>query len=160
MLSALNQGSLIHIIDKTNNIKYKVGEIVNKTEPKTEYCTSPVGNMQTYIDIVVRVDGENLSFNHIPTSVSTVNYNNGNVTLSETQEGLIPTVESILHNSKSIVDNIDYYKNSINECEDILIKLNPTFAKEKERDGRINELESKVGNIDTKLDKIFELLNK
>ena len=39
-------------------------------------------------------------------------------------------------------------------------KLNPTFAKEKERDARIENLESKVNGMDDKLDKIFNLINK
>lgn len=161
MLSTLQQGSLVYIIDKTKNIKYSVGEIITKTEPKTEYNSSPVGgmNMVSYFDMSVKINNDTYDFKHIPSVNTLVNYNNGNIIISETKEGLIPTIETLLHNSKQIVNNIDYHKQAIVECEEILKELNPTFAKEKERDERIDSLEEKVGGIDEKLDKIFNLIN-
>lgn len=163
MLSALQQGNLVHIIDKTDGIKYSVGEIINKTEPKTEYGSSPVEgmgfNVPTYFDISVKVDETIYDFKHISTNVNIVNYNNGNIVISETKEALIPIIDNILHTRKVHIENIDKYKNEVENCEDILKKLNPTFAKEKERDSRISNLEDKVENIDDKLDKILNLIN-
>lgn len=33
MFSALNQGSLVYILDKTDGVKFKIGEIVGTTVP-------------------------------------------------------------------------------------------------------------------------------
>lgn len=43
--------------------------------------------------------------------------------------------------------------------EDILEKLNPTFAKEKERDTRIENLETNFNGLNDKLDQILTLIN-
>lgn len=161
MLSVLQQGSLVHIIDKTNGTKYVVGEVLNRTEPTTDYTNPNFGsNVSSYFDLTVKVEGETYQLKHINSALNVVT--NGNLIVSETKEGLIPTVENTLHNSQKIIepDNIKFHENEVASCEEILKKLNPTFAREKERDERIDNLEQKMTGIDGKLDKLFNLLNK
>lgn len=161
MLSALQQGSLVHIIDKTKGIKYLVGEVVNRTEPMADYTAQNVGlTGQMFFDLTVKVNEETYEFKHLNSTLTTAN--NGSIIISESKEGLIPTVEAILYTSKKIIEpeNIEYHTQAVTDCEAIMKKLNPTFAKEKERDARIESLESKVNGMDDKLDKIFNLINK
>lgn len=160
MLSALQPGSLVHIIDKTKGISYIVGEVINKTEPTTDYTNPSLGmTPPSFFDMTVKVNEEPYEFKHLNSTLSVAN--NGNIIISETKEGLTPTVESILHNSKKIIEpeNIKYHTDAVAFCEEILKKLNPTFAKEQERDSKIKALEDKVGGMDDKLDKLINLLN-
>lgn len=149
MFSALNQGSLIYILDKTEKPKLKIGIIVAISQPKVSYN---IQNQQV-IDIKCQVDGATYDYNGIPSSSSIVSYNNGKITLSETKQGLQTEVESLLQNSKQIVDNIQQYKQNIIECEGILKELSPQFAKDKARDERLDNLESKI-------DQLINLINK
>ena len=161
MLSALQQGSLVHIIDKTNGIKYLVGEVISRTEPNPDYTNQNLGIApQSFFDLSVKVGDEKYEFKHLNSTLTTAN--NGSIIISENKEGLLPTVESILYSSKKIIEpeNIEYHTKAVADCEAIIKKLNPTFAKEKERDARIESLESKVSGMDDKLDKIFNLINK
>lgn len=162
MLSSLQEGSLVYIIDKTDsNIKYKFGEVLTKSNPVNDYNSQPIGmQIPTYFDLTIKIDNEKYDFKHISTNVSIVNYNNGNIIISETKEGLIPIVENIHNTNKQIINNIEQYKKSLPVCEEILSKLNPTFAKEKEQEHRISNLENKLNNVDSKLDKLFNILNK
>ncbi len=98
------------------------------------------------------------SLGNIPSGYSIVSYNNGKITISETKQGLQSEVESVLQNSKQIVNNIDTYKQNIIDCEEILKELNPQFAKDKERDDRLNNLEMKFQGVETKIDKILNLV--
>ena len=162
MFSALNQGSIIYILDKTERPKFKVGEIVSISQPKVDYnSTGQFGQYQaTTVDIKVNIDGNIYEYNSIPSSYSVITYNNGKITLSETKQGLQSEVESILQNSKQIVDKINVYKQNIIDCENILKELNPQFAKDKERDERLNSLEERFGGVEDRLDKIINLINK
>lgn len=162
MFSALNQGSIIYILDKTERPKFKVGEIVSISQPKVDYnSTGQFGQYQaTTVDIKVNIDGNTYEYNSIPSSYSVITYNNGKITLSETKQGLQSEVESILQNSKQIVDKINVYKQNIIDCENILKELNPQFAKDKERDERLNNLEERFGGVEDRLDKIINLINK
>jgi len=66
----------------------------------------------------------------------------------------------MLQNSRQILNNIDYYKQNISDCEVILKQLNPQFAIDKERDDRLSNLETRFDDVSSKLDKIFDLIKK
>lgn len=157
MFSALSQGSPVYILDKTSSPKYMVGEVIGVSYPKLNpYSVGP----QNTVDLKVKIDGETQEYNSIPSINSIVSYNNGKLIISESKQGIQNEVETILTNSKQILNNIDNYKQSIIDCEDILKQLNPQFAIDKERDERLSNLETRFDGFESKLDKIFNLVQK
>lgn len=153
MFSALSQGSSIYLLDKTSSPKFLVGEVVGVTQPKFNYN-------QATVDLKVKVEDSVQEFNNLPSINSIVTYNNGKLLISETKQGVQNEVETILTNSRNIVNNIATYKQSIEDCENILKQLNPQFAKDMERDDRLQNLENRFDGVESKLDKIFELIRK
>ena len=153
MFSALSQGSSIYLLDKTSSPKYLIGEVVGVTQPKYNFN-------QATVDLRVKIDDQIQEFNNLPSINSTVTYNNGKLLISETKQGIQNEIETILFNSKNIVDNIDVYKQNIKDCENILKQINPQFAKDKERDDRLLNLENRFDGVESKLDKIFNIINK
>ena len=157
MFSALSQGSPIYILDKTSSPEYKVGEVIGVSYPKiNSYNINP----QNTVDLKVKVDGETQEFNSIPSINSIVSYNNGKIVISETKQGIQNEVETILQNSKQILNNIDSYKQNVKDCESILKQLSPQFAIDKERDERLSNLETRFDGVESKLDRIFNLIQK
>lgn len=155
MFSALSQGSSIYLLDKTSTPKFDVGEVVGVSQPKVNY-----GQPQTTVDLKVKVDDNIQEFNNLPSINSIVTYNGGKLIISETRQAIQSEVETILNKSRQILDNIDSYKENIAECEAILKQLNPQFAKDKERDDRLLSLENRFDGVESKLDKIFDLIKK
>lgn len=155
MFSALSQGSSIYLLDKTSTPKFDVGEVVGVSQPKVNY-----GQPQTTVDLKVKVDDNIQEFNNLPSINSIVTYNGGKLIISETRQAIQNEVETILNKSRQILDNIDSYKENIAECEAILKQLNPQFAKDKERDDRLLSLENRFDGVESKLDKIFDLIKK
>ena len=153
MFSALSQGSNVYLLDKTSSPKFMIGEIVGVTQPKFNYN-------QATVDLKVKIEDSIQEFNNLPSINSVVTYNNGKLIISETKQGIQNEVENILSNSKNILSNIDVYKQNVDDCENILKQLNPQFAKDKERDDRLQNLESRFDGVESKLDKIFELIKK
>lgn len=153
MFSALSQGSSIYLLDKTSSPKLLVGEIVGVTQPKFVYN-------QATVDLKVRVEDTIQEFNNLPSVSNTVTYNGGKLLISETKQGIQAEVEGILANSQNILNNVDTYKQNVIDCENILKQLNPQFARDKERDDRLQNLETRFDGVETKLDKIFELIKK
>ena len=154
MFSALSQGSSVYILDKTSSPKYSIGEVVGVSQPKINY------NGQSTVDLRVNVDNTTQEFSNL-LSINGINtYNGGKIVISETKQGIQNEVESILENSRKIVNNIDVYKQNITDCENILKELNPQFAIDKERDERLTNLENRFDGFESKLDKIFNLVQK
>lgn len=153
MFSAMSQGSNIYLLDKTSSPKFSVGEIVGVTQPKFSFN-------QTTVDLKVKVDDSIQEFNNLPSINSIVSYNNGKLIISETKQGIQQEVENILSTSQNILNNIDTYKKNVEDCESILKQLNPQFAKDKERDDRLSNLENRFDGVESKLDKIYNLIQK
>ena len=150
MFSALSQGSSIYLLDTTSGLKYSVGEIIGVSQPKYNGT----------LDLKVRIGNSVEEFNNLPSINNVVTYNGGKLVISETRQGIQTEVESLLHNSRQILNNIDTYKQNVVDCEEILKELNPQFAKDKERDDRLLNLENRFDGVESKLDKIFDLIKK
>lgn len=161
MFSALSQGSLIHILDKTDGLKYKVGEVIGVTQPNQfggAFGAHSFNNPNSSITIKVNVNGTVQEYPEVPPAQNVMSYNNGKVFISETLQGIQTEVENIHKRSKQILDNRDYYEKEVADCESIMKEINPGFAKDKERDSRIDALDTKVTSMGGKLDEILNML--
>ena len=154
MFSALSQGSSVYILDKTSSPKYSIGEVVGVSQPKINY------NGQSTVDLRVNVDNSVQEFSNLLSINSISTYNGGKVIISETKQGIQNEVEGILQNRQHILENVETYKQEIIQCESILKKISPQFAIDKERDERLSNLESRFDGFESKLDKIFNLVQK
>lgn len=63
-----------------------------------------------------------------------------------------------MRTSRQIVESVPYHEKMLTDCEAILRDLNPQFAKEKEREEKIEALEGKMDSIEGALDKIQSML--
>ena len=156
MFSALRQGNIVYLLDKSNGLTLKSGQILSNSGANLMYAATP----QTVVNIVVDVAGEHKEFNNIPAMQSSVNYNNGNLILIDNKELAITEVENIVSSSKHILENTSYYEKMVTDGEEVLKILNPQFAKDKARDEEIADLKVKVGGMENKLDTIIGLLGK
>lgn len=156
MFSALRQGSSLYILYKNDEPELKIGQVTSVSSPNTY---SPYLTTNT-IDVTVKIDGETTEFKQLPSALSIANYNNGNTIVSESREQMCQEVENMLRTSKQIIDSIPYHEKVVYCGEEILKKLSPQFAQQKDQEDKINNLESKVGGIEKKLDSISEMLSK
>lgn len=154
MFSALNQGSLIYILDRTDGLAFKIGEVTGVTVP--QFASDGSGMV---VNLKVKIDNIDIDYNNIPSAANKISYNQGKLIISETKDIIQAEIESILHRDKHIIEHIDDYYSEIKECEHILKDINPQYAKDKDRDDKINALELKVNDVDGKLAQILNILS-
>ena len=116
--------------------------------------------MESTVDITVKVGDEQQEFKQVPSTLSIANFGHSNIVISETKEAMSQEVDSMLKSSKQIIESIPYHEKTIIACEEMLKELNPQFAKQKDQEEKINNLETKVGGIENKLDDICTMLSK
>ena len=150
MFSALNQGSLVYILDKTDGVKFKIGEIVGTTVP--QFAVDGSGMV---MKLSIKINGNVAEYNNVPSAATIVSYNNGKFIIAETKQSIQSEVESTLHNANYIIEHIEDYKSQITQCEEVLKELNPQYAKDKARDEEIANIKSEVAGIKTNIDKIL-----
>lgn len=161
MFSALRQGAVLYILDKSAEPTIKTGYVENVTSPRPMYKTyNPAAsfgtNMSTVVDISVKVGDEKKEICGLSSTASIDSY--GDYVVSENREAMISEVDAMLQNSKSILDSVDKHKANIAACENILKELNPIYAREQERDTAIDSLTERVNSMQTSLSRIESLL--
>ena len=156
MFSALNQGSLVYILDKTDKLKYSIGEVVGTTIP--QFTTD--GTNQMVMNIKVKVGDVTTDFNNIPSNSSIVTYKGGKTIIAETKQQIQAEVESILHKANYTLEHIEDIKDEAEQAESILKSIDTNYAKDKARDEEIASLKDKVSGVESKLDKILDIVSK
>ena len=162
MFSTLRKGSTVYVLDRTNDPEVKMGYVDSVSMPRPMYPTyNPAAslgtNMQTVVDLTLRIGDEKKEF-CVPSALSLHTY--GDYTLSENKEGMISEVDSLLKEAEDDVASIDKKKASIPVYKKILGELNPVYAKEQERDERIDSLTQQMDGIQNALTRLEVLLTR
>lgn len=161
MFSSLRPGTTLYILDKSDEPIVKIGYVESVTTPRPMYKTyNPAvsfgTNMQTVVDVTIRINNEKKDFVGLPSNESI--HSHGDYVVSETREAMISEVDAMLQNSRNVIESVDNHKKIIVACENILKDLNPVYAKEKERDVAIDDLTKQVSDMKQVLKKLETFL--
>ena len=123
MFSALRQGAPLYILEKGETPNIKIGQVESVTQPRPKYATyNPAvginGNMETIVDITVKINGDKKEYIGIPSNLSIHGY--GDIVISESRDAMISVVDGMLQSSQSIIDSIEYHKKMVTACEEML----------------------------------------
>lgn len=161
MFSGLPSGTALYVLDKSEEPKVVTGYVEHVSAPHPMYqkynpSVSFGANLQTVVDITVRIGNERKEIVGVPSMAAIHSY--GDYVISESKDDMIREVTTMLQNSKSIVENMDQHRSNIKACENILKELSPAYAKESERDevidnisGRMNRIEDILARLETRL---------
>jgi hypothetical protein len=162
MFSGLRQGNLFYILEKGEDFSLKIGQVVNVSNPQPKYGQFPAnpafGQPEMFVDVKVKVGEDTMDFKQLGANLNIAN--SGNVVVSDSKEAMSAEVESLLRNSKQILESVPYHENVIVSCDSMLRELNPQFAKEKEQEEKIGMLEEKMGGIESTLNQMMGLLSE
>lgn len=163
MFSGLRQGTILYVLDKTEEPKVLTGYVENVTAPHPMYKTyNPAvsfgANLQSVVDIVIKVGNDKKEFVGIPSNAIIHSY--GDYVLSETKEGMIQEVDAMLQNSKTVLDSVERHQQNVQACEKILKELNPVYAKEQQRDEAIDKISGRIDRMEDVLTRLESILSK
>lgn len=162
MFQGLRQNSLFYILEKGEKPNLKIGQVVSVSNPQQKFPTYIAGqsmNVETTVDVKVQVDNEQMDFQKLPAMMQIANFGNG-IVVSESREAMCGEVDSLLRQSKAIVESVDYHKKVISACDKILAQLNPQIAKEKQQEQDISNLKSDVNGMKGTINDIRDMLQK
>lgn len=162
MFQGLRTNSLFYVLDKGENPNLRIGQVVSVSNPQTKYPTFNNGftpqPMETVVDVKVKLGDEEVDFKQLPANGQIAN--DKNLVVSDNKDAMSAEVDSMLRQSKAILESVDYNKRVVESCEGMLQQLNPQIAKDKEQTEKINKLEGKVSGIEGKIDKMMGWLQQ
>lgn len=161
MFSGLRQENLIYILDKSN-LELKIGQVTAVSNPTPKYNnnpypTQPFTHPEMEIEIKAKIGDNEITLEKLPANSSITSKNN--IVVADNRDAMNIEVESMMRNSRSVLDSVPYHEKVLLACDGMMRDLNPQFAKEKEQEEKIGALEERMGNIDGKLEKVLELLS-
>lgn len=161
MFSALRQGSTIYILRKGEKPELRVGTVASVSDPMPKFGQTPIYGQQmpTTVNITVKVDDSTLTFEKLDSGALIMSYPNENTIVASSREAMSGEVDAMLRTSQQIIDSVPYHKSVLESCDGILRTLNPQFAKEKDREEKMEQLENKVTGMETTLSEIRNMLN-
>ena len=155
MFSNLSQNSILYILDLQSSPKVLTGPVERVSLPRPKYNTfNP--NLEMIVDITAMINGERREFKGVPNG-SIANFGTDAFILAESKEALDSYVNSMLQNSRNIVNSVDKHKKLIKQYEEAQQELNPTLKADAEKDKAIQALQDEVSSLKGS---ITELLSK
>lgn len=161
MFSGIRQGNLFYVLDK-GNLSLRIGEVESVSNPtdkfgQSAYPQNPYMQGDTHVDVVVKFGDESEKYEQLPSTASVSRKNN--LIVSDNREAMNMEVEAMLRSSRAVLDSMPYHERVLESCDTMLRELNPQFAKEKEQEEKIGQLEQRMWHIDGKLERVLELLS-
>lgn len=151
MFQGLRQNSLFYILEKGERPTLQVGQVVSVSNPAPRFGQYQPGqiygqNADMVVDVQVKV-GDEPPFNleKLPASMSIATTDK--LVVSDSRDAMLSEVEGMLANSRRIIESVDYHNGVIEACDNIIERLNPKIAQEREQERKINELETKMNEM-------------
>ena len=161
MFQANRQGNLFYILEKGEELRLKIGQVVSVSNPQPKYGSQfsvpAFGQSEMTVDVRVKVDEETMDFKQLNANASIAN--SGNVVVSDSKDAMSAEVEGLLRTSKAILESVPYHEKMLVSCDNVLRDLNPSFKKEKEQEEKIGALEEKMVGIEGTLNDMMSMLS-
>ena len=161
MFQGVRQNGLFYILEKGEDLKLRVGQVVSVSNPQPKYGqfnTPTFGSQpEMTVDVRVKVDDETMDFKQLNANASIAN--SGNVVVSDSKDAMSAEVEGLLRTSKAILESVPYHEKMLVACDNVLRDLNPSFKKEKEQEEKMSMLEGEVIGIKDTLNEMMGLLS-
>ena len=157
MFSGLRQNSVFYVLEKSDKPSLKVGQVVSVSNPMPKYGVAPY-TTDTYVDVSVKVGDSTLEFKQLPSAMNIAN--SGNVVVSESREAMLNEVEGMKRLSEDVLKSVDYHEGVVSACEEMLVVLNPSIAKERATEERMGAMEERMGGIEGTLTQMMGMLSE
>ena len=145
-------------MDLQSKPKILSGPVERVSVPRPKYNTfNP--NMEMIVDIVATINGERREFKGVPNG-SLANFGENAFVIAESKDVLNSYMNSMLQNSRSIVNSIEKHQKLITDYEEAIQELNPDIKASKENDKAIQTLQDQVETLQKSMQQMLAIMTK
>ena len=158
MFQSLRPNNQVFILHKDRAI-LETGSVVSLSTPMPKYPVQPMFGQpqEMVVDIVVKVNNQDITYQKIPANLD---INNSNIVLSDNREAMNSEIASLKQKSIAIINSIDFHKEMISNCDKILSELNPEFAEKQQQQLEINSLKTQMGEMAKSITELMSMNKK
>ena len=157
MFSNLAQGSILYGLETKDELKVFTAPITSVSLPRPLLTQNTFGQIPpTVVDITASVNGEKREFKQVPGNTTIANFGQDAFILADSKESLNSYIESMLQNSRNIVNSVDKHKTLITQYEKVYKELNPNIAIHND-DSEVKALKDEVSELKSQIKELIAL---
>lgn len=163
MFSNLRTNSQLYILHRDATPYVEIGQVVSVSQPRPRYqATNYIAPQEQVVDVVVGVNGNNITLQNLPANLDVVDQGtiNGSLFISTTRDAMNTEINSMRQKSLDIINSIEHHKKVIQDCELLLQRLNPEFAEQKQQKQEIDMLKTQVSEMMNGMKELMAQLKK
>lgn len=149
MFSNLKQGSQLYILHPDVAVPFVEVGIVESTNNAIPMVYYP--NLPTYpVDMTVKVGEKSIPLQRLPTNAesATVTAKDGEkLIVACTKEAINNEVEMMKQKSIEVVNSVEYHKQRIVVCDNLIKQLNPEMAEKEAQQKEISDLKEQLSEM-------------
>lgn len=147
-----------------NEPKIEQGEVIFVSNPvpqfgQTTFNAGIMAQQPMTVDVKIKSGEQTIELQKLPANMSIADYGNGMV-VSENRDAIINEIGVLKNTSQKIIESIGYHKEMVKKCDSLLEELNPQIKQEAERNREIESLSKRVGNMESSMGRIEEMLSR
>ena len=161
MFQSLRPNNQVFILHKDRAV-LETGSVVSVSTPMPKYPVQPMFGQpqEMVVDIVVKVNNQDITYQKIPANLDIADFNNSNIVLSDNREAMNSEISSLKQKSIAFINSIDFHKEMISNCDKILSELNPEFAEKQQQQLEINSLKTQMGEMAKSITELMSMNKK
>lgn len=151
MFQNIRQNSQVYILHKERKPMLEVGMVQSVSAPIPKYPLSPQAiynpNQDMVVDIVVRVGGQDVTYQKLPANAEVADFGVGGVVITTSRECINAEVTNLMNNSQDTINSVPYHQDVVTACKDILNTLNPELVERQKQQNEIGELKQQIAEL-------------
>ena len=149
MFSNLRANSQIYILHKDASPYIEIGSVVSVSQPQPKFpVTNFMQPQEMIVDITVRVNENTVTLQKLPANLDVADQGiNGNMVITTSREAMNAEIDSLRQKSLSVINSVEYHQKLVQDCEQLLQRLNPEFAEQKQQKQEIDLLKQQMSDM-------------
>lgn len=161
--SQLRPSSLLYILTRDGIPSVNVGTVMSVSTPTPKWGAMAFGQQpEMVVDIAVKVDDKQGQFAKIPANLDVWEYENNSVktpyVLATSKDAINAEVNALRQQALGVINSVDYNRQVVSACDEMLKQLNPEYAEKQRQDAEIAELKSQLATQQNQMAELISLL--
>lgn len=154
MFQSLRANNQFFILHKDSVPYVETGSVVSVTAPMPKFpLPTNFGQPQEMVvDVVVRVNDNNVTFQKLPANTEIADFGmNGAIVVATSREAINAELSSIRQKNIDIINSVDFRRSVIDGCDKALRELNPEYAEKQQQQREISDLKKQMSEMSRNL---------
>ena len=152
MFQNLRTNSQIYILHKDAQPYIEYGTAVNVSAPRPKYpVNTPIDQfpqMEMVVDVTVNIGGQQTSLQGLPAGADIADFGqNGNIVVACSRDAMNNEISTMKQKSEEVLRSVDYHRNFLAACEQMLSVLNPEIAAKQQQDKELADIKEQLARV-------------